>query len=173
MKPMKLKLMSLALATILFVSCGTTYTSTTSNAAYGLPENIRTNFIALYPDAKNVTYTQYSSSATPVDWELNGWTTLDTADYVVNFEMGGRKYTTWYDSKGAWVGTTYAIEDYTILPSAVTTMLREKYNGYAIESVQKESWKDQTAYELKLKNDTGGMKLLVDTKGNIIKQKTT
>ena len=169
---MKMKFLSLVLASALFVSCGTTYTSTTSNAAYGLPANIRTNFIALYPDAKNVTYTQYNATTAPVDWELNGWTALDSSDYVVNFDMGGRKYTTWYDSNGAWVGTASALEDYTQLPYSITTLLRDKYNGYAIESVQKESWKDQTAYELKLKNDTGSLKLLVDSKGNVLKEKT-
>src|SRR5215218_2870973 len=134
---MKLKIMSLVLATALFVSCGTTYTSTTSNAAYGLPANIRTNFTALYPDATNVTYTQFDAATAPIDWELNGWTALDANDYAVSFDMGGRKYT--------------------------------RYN---IESVQKESWKEQTAYEVKLKNDMGNVKLLVDSNGNVLKEKT-
>ncbi len=163
--------MSLVLATALFVSCGTTYTSTTSNAAYGLPANIRTNFTALYPDATNVTYTQFDAATAPIDWELNGWTALDANDYAVSFDMGGRKYTTYYDSNGAWVGTASAI-NYTMLPPAVSTLIQTKYTGYNIESVQKESWKEQTAYEVKLKNDMGNVKLLVDSNGNVLKEKT-
>lgn len=168
---MKLKLMSLVLATVLFFSCGTTYTSTTSNAAMGLPANIRTNFIAMYPDATNVTYTQYDAATVPIDWELNGWTALDANDYVVSFDMGGRQYHTWYDSDGVWVGTTTAVNS-TMLPSAISTLLKTNYDSYSIESIQKETWKEQTAYELKLKGtDDTTVKLLVDTNGNIIKQK--
>jgi len=168
---MKVKLLSLVLATILFVSCGTTYTSTTSNAAYGLPANIRSNFTALYPDATNVTYTHYDAATVPIDWELAGWTALDAEDYVVTFDMGGRKYNTWYDSNGAWVGTATAV-NYTMLPSAISSLLQTKYTSYSIESVQKETWKDQTAYELKLKGiDDSKIKLLVDANGNILKEK--
>ncbi|MGZ3838419.1 MAG: PepSY-like domain-containing protein [Flavisolibacter sp.] len=168
---MKFKLMSLVAATVLFFSCGTTYKSTSSNAAYGLPSNIRTNFTAMYPDATNVTYTHFDATAAPVDWELNGWNALDTTASAVNFDMGGRKYTAWYDAKGTWVGTAYAL-NYTMLPPAVGTLLQQKYDGYNVESVQKETWKDQTAYEIKLKNDTGKLKLLVDPGGNVLKQKT-
>ena len=51
--------------------------------------------------------------------------------------------------------------------------LKTNYDSYSIESIQKETWKEQTAYELKLKGtDDTTVKLLVDTNGNIIKQKT-
>jgi len=169
---MKVKLLSLVLATLLFVSCGTTYTSTTSNAAYGLPENVRTNFVVLYPDATNVTYTQFNAATVPIDWELTGWTALDTDDYAVSFDQGGRKYYAWFDSNGAWVGTAYPVNS-TMLPSAVSALLQNQYDGYTIESIQREAWKDQGAYEIKLKNtDDSKLKLLVDTNGNILKQKT-
>ena len=168
---MKVKLLSLVVACTLIFSCGTTYTSTTSNAAYGLPENIRTSFTALYPDATNVTYTQFDAATAPVDWELNGWTALDTKDYVVSFDMGGRKYYTWYDSDGSWIGTSTAV-NYTQLPSAVSNLLQNNYSAFTIESVQKESWKGGDAYEIKLKGtDESKTKILVDTKGNILKEK--
>jgi hypothetical protein len=169
---MKLKVLSLVLATVFFFSCGTTYNSTTSNAAYGLPSNIRTGFIAKYPDATNVTYTQYDAANAPIDWELNGWSPLTNSDYTVSFDMGGRKYNAWYTSNGAWVGTTYAITDYTTLPYAVNTMLKDKYKDYTIESAQRESWKDQVAYELNLVNGDAKMKVLVDANGNVLKEKT-
>lgn len=169
---MKLKLMSLVAATAFIFSCGTTYTSTTSNAAYSLPQNIRTSFTAMYPDATNVTYAHYDAATAPIDWELNGWPVLDTTAGVVSFDMGNRKYTTWYDANGAWVGTSSVI-NYTMLPPAVSNLLQTKYDGSSIEAVQKETWKDQTAYELKLKNtDNSTTKLLVDPSGNIIKEKT-
>jgi hypothetical protein len=169
---MKVKLMSLVVATLFFFSCGTTYTSTSSNAAYGLPDKVRTNFVVLYPDATNVAYTQFDAATVPIDWELTGWPALASDDYAVNFDQGGRRYTAWFDSDGAWIGTTYSVNS-TMLPSAVSTLLRDKYDGYTVESIQRESWKDQSAYEIKLKNaDDSKVKLLVDMNGNILKQKS-
>lgn len=169
---MKLKLLSLVLATVLFFSCGTTYTSTTSNAALGLPENVRNSFVTLYPDATNVTYTKYDAATVPIDWEMTGWTALDAEDYLVNFDQGNQKYYAWFDSNGAWVGTVYAVNA-TMLPSAVSTLLKEKYDAYTIESIQRETWKDQSAYEIKLKNaEDAKVKLLVDVNGNILKEKS-
>ncbi len=169
---MKCKLLSLAAATILFFSCGTTYTSTTSNAAMGLPQNVRNSFITLYPDASNVSYTHFDAATAPIDWELAGWTALGTNDYVVTFDQGNQKYYAWFDANGAWVGTAYAVNA-TMLPLAVSNLLREKYDAYTIESIQRESWKDKSAYEIKLKStDDTKVKLLVDASGNIIKEKS-
>ena len=51
-------------------------------------------------------------------------------------------------------------------------MLKDKYKDYTIESAQRESWKDQAAYELNLANGDTKLKVLVDANGNVIKEKT-
>jgi hypothetical protein len=172
---MKFKLLSLAAAAALFTaSCGTTYNSTSDNAAYNVtvPQNIRSSFAVSYPDATTVVWNRYDATVVPIDWEMTGWTVLDANDYVVTFNMGNDQYYAWYDSDGNLVGTAYGITDYTRLPYAVNQMIADKYKGYTIETVQKENYKSQVAYEVKLKGvDDSRIKLLVDASGNILKEK--
>lgn len=172
---MKFKFLSLVAAAGLFLaSCGTTYTSTSDNAAYNVtvPADIRSDFVVAYPDATNIVWNRYDAATVPIDWELSGWTVLDPNDYAVTFNMGPDTYYAWYDSDGNLVGTTYAITDHTKLPYAINSMLATKYKGYTIETVQREMYKSQTAYELKLKQgDDMKIKLLVDANGNILKEK--
>ena len=172
---MKLKFLSLVAAAALFTaSCGTTYTSTSDNAAYNVtvPADIRSSFAVAYPDATTVVWNKYDATTVPIDWEMTGWTVLDANDYAVTFNMGNDQYYAWYDSDGTLVGTAYSITDYTRLPYAVNQMLADKYKGYSIETVQRESFKNQTAYEVKLKGvDDSKIKLLVDASGNILKEK--
>jgi len=170
---MKLKFVSLVVAATLILSCGTTYTSTSNNAAYNVavPSGIKANFAAQYPDATNIVWNSYDAGTVPVDWEMAGWTALDANDYAVTFNVGQNQYYGWYDNNGALIGTAYAITDYSQLPYAVNTMLQKDYKDYSIEAVQREMWGTQTAYEVKLKNGDNKTKLLVDSKGNILKQK--
>lgn len=172
---MKLKILSLVAATALFfASCGTTYETTSDNAAYNVnvPMNIRGSLSASYPDATDVVWNNYDINTVPIDWELTGWNTLDADDYAVTFNMGGNKYYAWYDANGNLVGSAYAINDYGRLPLAVSNLLRDKYTTYTIDGVQREMWRSQTAYEIKLKgSDDTTIKLLVDGNGNIIKEK--
>lgn len=172
---MKLKMMSLVTATALALSCGTpaytdtststgtgtntgttdsstnTSTSTSSNAAYSVPADLQTSFTTQYPTATNATWSGYNAATVPVDWELNGWTPMDANGHTATFTMDNQQYNAWYDSKGTWVGSTYAVSDYTTLPPAINTMIKDKYAGYNIDKVQREMWKDRMAYEVKLK----------------------
>lgn len=172
---MKLQFMSLFVAAGLFLaSCGTTYQSTTDNAAYNVevPLTIRSSFAALYPDANNVSWNHYDVSAVPIDWELTGWPAMDANDYVVTFNMGNDQYHAWYDSDGTWIGSTYGFTDQSRLPLNVQQMIQSKYPGYTIVDIDKEMWKDQSAYEIKLKKDDDSkIKLLVDINGNVLKEK--
>lgn len=172
---MKLKFLSLvAAAAFLISACGTTYTSTSDNAAYKVtvPENIRSSFAVSYPDATVIVWDRYDDAVVPIDWEMTGWPALDANDYVVSFKMGEDQYYSWYDSDGKLVGTAYAISDYSKLPYAVNKMLADKYKAYTIETVQREIYKSQAAYEIKLKGvDDSRIKLLVDASGNILKEK--
>ena len=169
---MKLRMLSLLFAVAIITSCTTTRTSTSDNAAYaGLPSTIRLDFERHYPDATNVTWTNYDGSTIPIDWELTDWTVLGTDDYVVRFDMGSDNYYAWYDADGTWIGSAYAMNSTAILPSAVRTTLNSQYKDYTIESIQKETWKDKTAYELKLASGDSRVKLLIDSNGTILKQK--
>ena len=171
---MKFKIMSLVVVAALIISsCGTTRTSTTDNAAYNVdvPQNIRYDFIASYPDAVNVVWNKYDANTVPIDWELTDWTVLDATDYVVTFDQGGTKWYGWYDQDGNLVGTAYAVTDFSRLPYAVNTMLKDKYKDYTIESVQREMKKSQIAYEIHMTSADKKIKLLVDANGNILKEK--
>ncbi|MGZ5189722.1 MAG: PepSY-like domain-containing protein [Flavisolibacter sp.] len=169
---MKLRILSLLFAVAIVTSCTTTRTSTSENAAYaGMPAMIRLDFERHYPDATNITWTNYDGSTLPIDWELTDWTALGSDDYVVRFDMGSDNYYAWYDADGTWIGSSNAISSSSILPSAVTTTLNSQYKDYTIESIQKETWKDKTAYELKLVSGDNRVKLLIDSNGTIIKQK--
>jgi len=169
---MKKQLLSLLFATALLASCGTTtHTSTSTNAAFAPPANIQTTFTTQYPDATNVTWTQYDAAIVPIDWEMTGWNTLDADDYAVSYTMGGHNYYSWYDANGNWIGTTYSISDYSRVPADVHTLIRNRYAGYTIVDVDAEMWQGRTAYEVKLKNGDNKIKLLVDPQGNVLKEK--
>jgi hypothetical protein len=185
---MKLKILSLVATVALLASCGgskqttsastsstpTTATSTSSNAAYSstnVPASIQTSFTTQYPNATNVTWSTYDVTTVPIDWELTGWPVLDTSAYVVRYSMDNHLNYGYYDANGNWIGSTYSITDYKSLPAPVNSMLNSQYPGYTISSVQRESWKDHQAYEIKMQNGDKKVKLVVDDNGNVLKQK--
>ena len=168
---MKLRILSLLIAAAIITSCTTTQTSTSENAAFGLPSSVRLDFERHYPDATNVTWSNFDAATVPIDWELTDWAVLDADDYVVKFNMGNDAYFAWYDANGTWIGSAYTMSATSTLPAAVTTTLNSQFKDYTIESIQKETWKDKTAYELKLVSGDNRVKLLVDANGTILKQK--
>lgn len=172
---MKLKFLSLvAAAGIFFASCGTTYQSTSDNAAYNVnvPTNIRSNFAIAYPDATAVVWNAYDANSVPIDWELTDWNTLGSDAYTVSFNMGSDQYYGWYDANGNLIGTTTIVSDYTKMPYAISTLIRDKYNGYTIDRVDREIAGSKTNYEIKLSQGDTKVKLLVDSNGNVLKEKT-
>ena len=172
---MKLNILILAVGIAAFASCGPSYRvtdqSTVSTDTVSVPSGIRSSFATQYPTAANITWSTYDAINVPIDWDLNGWPTLDQGDYVAIFNINNDKYYAWYDSDGTWIGTAYAVSDYKSLPSAINTMLNDKFPGYTISSVNREMQKDHLAYEIQLKNGDSRAKVLVDENGNIIKQK--
>ncbi|HEX6334706.1 MAG TPA: PepSY-like domain-containing protein [Flavisolibacter sp.] len=170
---MKLKLLFMIAAASLLFSCGTTTrTSTGQYEAYGVPAVIETSFTTQYPNATDVVWSRYDLVAVPIDWELVGWPAMEADDFVVQFNMDNEKYYAWYDSGGEWIGSAYVVADPSTLPAPVTTAVNNRYAGYTIESVQREFWKDQMAYEIKLKQGDTKVKMLVDANGNVLKEKT-
>lgn len=170
---MKLQFMSLVVAAgLLISSCTTTKQSTSDNAAFAPTTGISSTFAMQYPDATNVTWSHFDATTVPIDWELTGWQALDADDYAVTFNMGNNTYRAWYDANGAWVGSTYNISDMTRVPMAIHNMLKEKYPDYTIDKVDTEVWKDQIAYEIKLKKaDDSKVKLLIAGNGMVLKEK--
>lgn len=169
---MKCKLLTIATAMLLFASCTTTRTSTSDNQAFIVPANIQSSFSTLYPDATNITWSNYATVPVPIDWEMAGWEVMEADDYVVQFDMAGERYYTWYDADGDLIGTVALVTDHTNLPTAVSNVLNTQYAGYVIEDIEREIFKDKLAYEIEIKkNDDDQWKLLIDSNGTILKSK--
>jgi len=170
---MKLQLMSLVIAAgLLITSCTSTRQSTSDNAALAVPKGIQSTFSMQYPDAQNATWSRFDATTVPVDWEMTGWQALDADDYAVTYTMGNTTYYSWYDASGAWIGTSSSLTDMSRVPPAILSMVKEKYPDYTIDKVERESWKDQVAYEIKLKKaDDSKVKLLVAQNGMVLKEK--
>lgn len=187
---MKLKnLFTIVTAIAVFAACSPSYkatdksksatdstsVSTTGGASttVNVPEGTRTAFTTQYPTGTNAVWVNYDTQAElPIDWELTGWSALDADDYVVTFDMDNEKYYAWYDNTGTWVGSAHVMKDITQLPEAVSKVITEKYAGYTIKTVNKEFQKDRMAYEVELTKTDGKAKVLVDSNGTVIKEKT-
>lgn len=167
---MKLKTF-LAVAVIgLFTACSTTYRSTDTGVV--ISTDAAQAFDLQYPNATNVTWSMYDPDVVILnDWDLAGWTVIDADDYVVEFEMDGEKYHAWYDSNGEWIGSAYAVSNFTALPEMVKTEISAKYPGYTIRSVNKEFHKERVAYEVVLANGDSKQVILMDLNGVVLKSK--
>jgi hypothetical protein len=172
---MKKHFFTACIAALLLTACGSsrtsTMTSTSSNAAYGAPTVITSNFASQFPGASNITWSAYDSRMVPIDWELNGWPELTSSDYMVTFDQYGNRYYAWYDAGGNWIGSAYNVNNLAVLPGRITEMVTNQFQGYTIESAHRETWKGHTAYQLKLRNYDNKIKLLVDENGTVLKQK--
>ena len=171
---MKLLIACLLAFNLLFLSCGTTTsTSNSSNEAFYIPGKIQTTFSSQYPKANNIAWSAYDASTTPIfDWEFAGWPAMDASDYAVRFTLDTFSYNAWYDAGGDWIGSAYAIKAAKPLPDAINNTLKAQFGGYNFDGAVKLFWKDEEAYEIKMKNgDANKMKILMDTNGNILKQK--
>lgn len=168
---MKLRDLCAVAALGLITACETPYQAT--DTVVIAPDGVQTAFVTQYPAATNVVWTHYDPVVvTPIDWEMAGWTTLDTDDYLVTFYMNGDEHYAWYDSDGNWIGTAYMVRDLTTLPSAISNYINTQYPGYTITSAHREFMTDRRAYEVDLKNDNTKVKLLLDENGTVLKQKT-
>jgi hypothetical protein len=178
---MKLRtLIAVAAVVAVFASCSSPYkatdtsgtSTTTTSTTVVVPAGTQTAFTTQYPNSTNVVWSRYDPVAViPIDWELAGWSPMDTSDYLVRFDLDNENYYAWYDSDGNWVGSAYVVKDHSKLPAPVNTTIANKYAGYTIESVNREFQKDRITYEIEMKKDNSKVKLLVDGDGNVIKEK--
>lgn len=167
---MKLKTL-IAVAVIgLFTACSTTYRATDTGVV--ISTDAASAFDLQYPNATNITWSMYDPDVVILnDWEMAGWTVIDTDDYVVQFDMDGEKYYAWYDSNGEWIGSAYAVTNFTSLPEMVRTELNTKYPGYTITNVNKEFHRDRIAYEVVLANGDSKQVVLMDLNGVVLRSK--
>lgn len=129
-------------------------------------------FTTQYPAATNVVWSNYDSlAAVPIDLRMAGWKKMDAEDYLVKFDLDNENYYAWYESDGTWVGSAYTMNDFTQLPSAVNTAVKNaikiRYQDYNITNVNREFQKNKKTYEVELKNDGSKVKMLVNADGKI------
>jgi len=170
---MKLKSFFALAALGIFAACETTYNATDTGVVV-VPETTQRAFVVQYPGSTNAAWSHYDANVVILnDWELSGWDMPDASDYVVQFDNEGERYYAWYDTDGTWIGTAYVVRDYSRLPVVVTTTLAREYPSYMINSVNREFYRDRTAFEVVMKRSDGAkVVLLVDNNGTILKYKT-
>ena len=96
---------------------------------------------------------------------------MDADDYLVKFDLDNENYYAWYDSDGTWVGSAYTMKDFTKLPAAVNTAVKNaiktRYKDYNITNVNREFQKNKKTYEVELQNADSKVKMLVNSDGKI------
>jgi len=133
---------------------------------------IQTKFTEKYPQAKEVEWFKYDNTVEPIDidWDLSGWTPVDTSLYSATYVIDNNDYWSWYTPSGDWVATVSTVPS-NGLPEAVNKTLESQFPGYTITSVNKENDKNRTAYEIKMEKGEDKMKALIDENGNVMKKK--
>ena len=170
---MKIRNLIAGSAIVLLAACGTPYRATDVSGNVVVTSSMRNAFNDQYPGATNVVWSSYDPSVVILnDWELAEYNTLDASDYAVAFDMDNERYYAWYDRNGNWIGSAYAVRDYTTLPSAVHATIRSQFPSYTIKSVNREYKRDRICYEVVLRRDDSKVVVLVDNEGNILKQRT-
>jgi hypothetical protein len=145
--------------------------STTATPEYNPPDNTRTSFQTKYPNATDVTWSQYKPYER-INWEWTGWPSMDTSYSAVNYKVNNRNFWSWWDKNNNWIGSSSVVEDSTMLPDPVKKTLKNSYAGYKIKSIDEENDKNRTVYEIKLEKGDAYARVLVDKKGKILKKDT-
>jgi len=118
-----------------------------------VPSVIANKFATQFPKAKDI------------DWEIKGEL------YNVEFELGRNiDHEVWYDHKGVMVRHKEEI-DKNSLPAAVTAKLGKDFKGYRIDDPEKITEGSKVIYKLELKSITKDWDIVIDSQGNILKQK--
>lgn len=153
-------------------SVKTPSTDKSSPASVSVSSATEAAFTAQYPGATNVVWSNYDSlAAVPIDLRLAGWKKMGAEDHLVKFDLDNENYYAWYDSDGKWVGSAYTMKDFTKLPAAVNTAIKNaiktRYQDYNITNVNREFQKNKKTYEVELKKDDNKVKMLVTADGKI------
>ena len=167
---MKLKIFIAVAAIAFYPSCSSTKYRATDTEI--LPVATQKAFDEQYPNSTNIIWSSYDPNRVILnDWELAGWDTIDRNDYEVRFDLDDKKHYAWYDENGNWIGTVYIVNDFSTLPAFVKRTIIKEYPSFIISSVNREIYRDRTAYEVLLKNADVRTVLLIDPGGTILKYK--
>lgn len=132
---------------------------------------VQTKFIEKYPTASNVQWMRYEDvPVTDKDWALSDWAPYDTMNYAARYTIDSTSYWSWYTPQGDWISTESTIHSSEV-PAAVNKTLQSQFADYAITFVNKENYKNRTAYKIKMENGDDKMKVVIDENGKIMKQK--
>ncbi len=135
-----------AIASVIsFSSCG--------QGSKNLPENVKTAFSAMFPDASNVKWDKENET----EWEAE-------------FKMSGKEYSANFDSAGKWMETEFeiAVSD---IPAEVKASLDKEFPEGKIEESEISETADGKAYEFSIKQGKELVEVSMDSGGNIITKK--
>ena len=117
-----------------------------------VPAEVKSAFVKKFPKAANA------------KWEL------EDAWYEASFRMNGTKTSASFDKSGKWEETETEMK-VSEVPVTVVASVNKQYPGYKIKEAEKvESARHGKCYELEIEKDKDAWELLVNAKGEVLKQ---
>lgn len=143
MKPLNTLYFLLAILLI-----GTACSKQSYNSSKEIPENVKKNFAADYPNISGA------------EWEQEG------NYYEVEWEENNSERELVYDADGNLVAAEMEIA-ISSLPSSVRNYISQNYSGWSIEEAEEISKGEQTFYEVEIEKGLSEKELLFDSSGNL------
>jgi uncharacterized membrane protein YkoI len=102
------------------------------------------------------------ANATDAEWEMDG------SNYKVEFDVNKMEHEIWYDKDGAIVKSEKEVVEKE-LPSAISSVIKSKYIGYKIDSIDMTESNGKSTYEVELeKGWTKEIKVTFDDTGAVL-----
>lgn len=102
------------------------------------------------------------ATATEVEWEMDG------DNYKVEFDVNKMEHEIWYSKDGTVVKTESEISE-SELPGAIASVIKNKYAGYKVDSIEMTESNGQKQYEVELeKGWTNEVKVVFDATGKVV-----
>lgn len=115
-----------------------------------VPSNLTNNFQKSY------------ANATGVEWEMDG------DNYKVEFDVNKMEHEIWYSKDGTVVKTESEISE-SELPSAIKSVIKNKYADYKVDSIEMTESNGEKNYEVELeKGWTKEVKVVFDSTGKVM-----
>lgn len=106
------------------------------------------------------------SAATKVKWDQE-----EENEWEAEFKMNGSEMSASFDNTGTWLETEKEIKKGD-LPSAVATVVKEKYADYKTEEIAEIETPDFKGYEIGLEKGDEELEIQVNPDGTIVNVKT-
>lgn len=115
-----------------------------------VPSNLTNNFQKSY------------ANTTEVEWEM------DDDNYKVEFDVNKMEHEIWYSKDGTVVKTESEISE-SELPSAIKSVIKNKYADYKVDSIEMTESNGEKNYEVELeKGWTKEVKVVFDATGKVM-----